>query len=89
MKNTASPVRPLTLHRMEAVPSSPAFYYLTDANSDTVAVRTKLGLVSLTGNRTRIHNIKSALESESLTGLVFRDGELVDIHPDIDLMTPE
>ena len=39
-----------------------------------------------TGNRTRIHSIKSALESESLTGLVFRNGELVDINQHIDLM---
>lgn len=86
MKNTASPVRPLTVIREEATPTSPAFYYLRDANGDIVAVRTKLGLVSLTGNRTRIHSIKSALESESLTGLVFRNGELVDINQHIDLM---
>lgn len=84
MKNTASPVRPLTVIREEATPTSPAFYYLRDANGDIVAVRTKLGLVSLTGDRTRIHSIKSALESESLIGLIFRNGEIVDIHPNLD-----
>lgn len=86
MKNTASPVIPLTVIREDATPTSPAFYYLRDANGDIVAVRTQLGLVSMTGNRTRIHSIKSALESESLTGLTFRNGELVDIHQHIDLM---
>lgn len=89
MKNTATPVLPLTLHREEAIPASPAFYYLTDANNDCVALRTQLGLVTLTGSRARILAIKAALESRSLYGTVWKNGELVDIHPHIDLTTPE
>lgn len=89
MKNTATPVLPLTLHREEAIPTSPAFYYLTDADGNCVAVRCLLGLVSLTGNRTRMMAIKASLESRSLYGTVWKNGELVGIHPHIDLMTPE
>ena len=89
MKNTANPVLPLTLHREEAISTSPAFYYLTDADGNCVAVRCLLGLVSLSGRRARMLAIKASLESRSLYGTVWKNGELVGIHPHIDLMTPE
>ncbi len=90
MKNTATPVLPLTLHREERTLSSPAFYYLTDADGNCVAVRCLLGLVSLTcPTRARMMAIKASLESRSLYGTVWKNGELVGIHPHIDLITPE
>lgn len=83
-QNTADPALPLTVETT-SWPGQTA-WYLLDANGDAVAVRCELGLVTFTGPRHRVRGLKRSLEKPGTPGVGWKDGEIISVHPHIDLM---
>ena len=83
-QNTTSPVLPLTVEAT-SWPGQTA-WYLLDANGDAVAVRCELGKVAFTGPPHRVRGLKRALENPNTPGVGWKDGEIISVHPHIDLM---
>lgn len=85
IKVTTDPKLPLTLQTSDW--PGQTFWYLTDANGDVVGVQSLLGAIAFTGSkRNRVLGLKRSLESNNKPGISWRDGQIVDVHPMIDLM---
>lgn len=85
IKVTTDPKLPLTLQASNW--PGQRVWYLTDANGDVVGVQSLLGAFAFTGSkRNRVLGLKRSLESNNKPGITWRDGQIIDVHPLIDLM---